>query len=201
MSAMMGNVISYMSMSLDGFVAGPDDEVDRLHAWGTAGDTELKVPGSEDAVFRVAPASAALLRETLPGFGAVIVGRRTFDLSGAWGGDPPLGLPHFVVTHRAPAEWTKAGSPFTFVTEGVASAVQQATRTAGEKHVSVAGASISQQLLNAGLLDEIHLDLVPVLLGDGVRLFDKLDARAMGLEIVRVVEGRGVTHLRYRVLK
>jgi dihydrofolate reductase len=151
---------------------------------------------------KVAPATAEFLRETWPAFGAVIVGRRTFDLSGAWGGKPPLGLPHFVVTHRVPAEWTTPGSPFTFVTEGVASAVRQATAAAGdEKNVSVSGASIIQQLVNARLLDEIHIDLVPVLLGQGVRLFDNLNARSMGLEFARVVEGRGVTHLRLRVLR
>jgi len=197
----MGNVVAYMSMSLDGFVAGPNDEVDQLHAWLMGGDTEFTLPGSGDAVLKLAPASAELLRETLPAFGAVIVGRRTFDLSGAWGGDPPLGLPHFVVTHQVPAEWAKEGSPFTFVTDGVASAVQQAKRRAGEKDVSVSGASIIQQLLNARLLDEIHIDQVPVLLGEGVRLFDNLDAGPMGLEIARVVEGSGVTHLRLRVAK
>jgi dihydrofolate reductase len=194
----MGNVVAYMSMSLDGFVAGPNDEVGQLHAWLMGGDTDFALPGS---VLKLAPASAELLRETWPAFGAVIVGRRTFDLSGAWGGDPPLGLPHFVVTHHVPAEWAKEGAPFTFVTDGVASAVQQAKRRAGEKDVSVGGASIIQQLLNARLLDEIHIDQVPVLLGEGVRLFDNLDARPMGLEIARVVAGSGVTHLRFRVVK
>ncbi len=199
----MGNVISYMSMSLDGFVAGPNDEVDELHTWSMGGDTEYKVPGSENEVMKVAPATAKFLRETWPAFGAVIVGRRTFDLSNGWGGKPPLGLPHFVVTHRVPPEWTTPGSSFTFVTEGVASAVKRATEAAGdEKNVSVSGASIIQQFLNARLLDEIHIDLVPVLLGQGVRLFDSLDAaRSMGLQVSRVVEGRGVIHLRFRVLK
>ena len=153
----MGNVISYMSMSLDGFVAGPNDEVDELHTWSMGGDTEYKVPGSENEVMKVAPATAKFLRETWPAFGAVIVGRRTFDLSNGWGGKPPLGLPHFVVTHRVPPEWTTPGSSFTFVTEGVASAVKRATEAAGdEKNVSVSGASIIQQFLNARLLDEIH---------------------------------------------
>ena len=198
----MGNVVAYMSMSLDGFVAGPNDEVQQLHAWCIGGDTEYRVPGSENEVLNVAPATAELLRETWSAFGAVIVGRRTFDLSGAWGGNPPLGLPHVVVTHRVPAEWTTPGSPFTFVTDGVTSAVQRARQAAGdEKNVSVSGASIIQQLLNARLLDEIHIDLVPVLLGQGVRLFDNLDARSMGLDIARVVAGHGVTHLRFRVLR
>lgn len=199
----MGNVIAYMSMSLDGFVAGPNDEIDQVFAWFMGGDTEYRVPGGgEDDVFKVAPASAEMLRETWPGFGSVIVGRRTFDLSNAWGGKPPLGLPHVVVTHHPPAEWVKEGSPFTFVTDGVASAVRRAKQAAGDKDVSMSGASVIQQCLNAGLLDEIHIDLVPVLLGAGVRMLDNLDAaRSRGLEIVRVVEGKGVTHLRFRVLK
>jgi dihydrofolate reductase len=199
----MGNVIAYMSMSLDGFIAGPNDDVDQVFSWSNAGDTEYRPPGgSEEEVFKVAPASADFMRETWPDFGAVIVGRRTFDLSQAWGGKPPLGLPHIVVTHHPPAEWVKDDSPFTFVTDGVASAVQRAKQAAGGKHVTMSGASVIQQCLNTGLLDEIHIDLVPVLLGAGIRMLDNLDAtRPRGLEITRVVEGRGVTHLRFRVLQ
>jgi len=129
----MGNVIAYMSMSLDGFVAGPNDEIDEVFAWMGAGKYEFTTPGSENEVIRVAPATAELLRETWPRFGAVMVGRRTFDLSNAWGGKPPLGLPHVVVTHRVPPEWATPGSPFTFVTDGVAAAVRQARQLAGEK--------------------------------------------------------------------
>lgn len=130
-----------------------------------------------------------------------MTGRRTFDLSGAWGGNPPLGVPHFVVTHHIPEEWVKPGSPFTFVTDGIASAVAQAKRTAGEKDVAISSASTLQQCLQAGLVDEIDIDLVPILLGAGVRLFDNLGPEPIELEQTRLVEGQGVTHLRFRVVK
>jgi dihydrofolate reductase len=135
--------------------------------------------------------------------GASVTGRRTFDIAGGWGGNPPggAGAPYFVVTHTVPQEWVKKGSPFTFVTDGVASAVEKAKRAAGDKNVDVMGASIAQQYIKAGLLDEIQIDLAPVLLGGGVRLFDHLGAEPIELERLRVVEGLDVTHLRFRVVK
>ncbi|KAB2852029.1 MAG: deaminase, partial [Anaerolineae bacterium] len=105
----------------------------------------------------------------------------------------------FIVTHHPPTEWLHDGSPFTFVTDGVESAIRRATKVAGSKHVALSSASILQQALNAGLVDEIHLDLAPLVLGGGVRLFDHLNA-LLELEIMRVVEGKGVTHLTYRVI-
>jgi dihydrofolate reductase len=117
------------------------------------------------------------------------------------GGNPPLGVPTFVVSHTVPQEWVYEGSPFTFVTEGVESAVEQARAVAGDKDVAVGAASIVQQCLRAGLLDEIHLDLVPVLLGDGVRLFEHLGTGPIELESTQVIEGAGVTHLTFRVVK
>ncbi len=107
----------------------------------------------------------------------------------------------FIVTHRIPQEWAHAGSPFTFVTEGVESAIMLAQKAAGDKVVNVGGTTIVQQCLKAGLLDGIHIHLAPVLLGAGIRLFDKLGAEPVGLEIARVVETPQVTHLQYRVLK
>ncbi len=133
--------------------------------------------------------------------GAMVVGRRTFDIANAWQGHPPGGGPCFVVTHAVPNQWVKAGSPFTFVTDGVASAIHQAQQAAGDKYVALGSASIVQQCLQAGLLDEIQVDLVPVLLGDGVRLFDHLGAAPIELERTRVVEAPGVAHLRFRVVK
>jgi dihydrofolate reductase len=112
-----------------------------------------------------------------------------------------LGVPAFVVTHTVPPEWVYDGSPFTFVTDGVESAVAQAKDAAGDKNVGVVAASIAQQCLKAGLLDEIHVDLVPVLLGSGVRLFEHLDAGPIELDRTRVVAAPGVTHLRFRVVK
>ena len=129
-----------------------------------------------------------------------MTGRRAFDLTHGWGGGHPLGVPVFVLTHSVPQEWVHEGSPFTFVTEGLESAVAQAKAVAGDKDVGVIGANLVQQCIRSGLLDEIHLDLVPVLLGNGVRLFDQT-AEPIELESTRVIEGAGVTHLTFRILK
>ena len=195
----MGKVIFNISVSLDGFVESPVDGVARLFRWYFNGDTE--VPFSDDLTFRVSAASAALFRESWPTVGADITGRRNFDVANAWSGKPPLGVPCVVVTHRVPQEWVYEGSPFTFVTEGIESAVAMAQALAGDKHVAISTPSIMQQCLRAGLLDEITLDLVPVLLGEGTKLFDNLPQAGVNLEPLGVVIGDGVTHVRYRVIK
>ena len=204
----MGKVSTGLSMSLDGFIAGTIDGPgsrlgeggERLFAWYSSGDTEYRLPGTE-MVFRVSPQSAELLREAHSKMGAFVTGRRTFDITNGWGGSPPLGVPTFVLTHTVPQEWVYEGSPFTFVTDGIESAVEQAKALAGEKDVAVGAASIVQQCIRAGLLDEIHIDLVPVLLGGGVRLFDHLGTGPIDLESTEVVEGTGVTHLTFRIVK
>ena len=204
----MGKVVLEISMSLDGFVAGPNDGPERplgdggerLFQWYYSGDTAFPLPGTE-MVFKISRASAELLREEWDTIGAMVAGRRMFDIANAWGGNPPGGGPCFVVTHTAPQEWIKDGSPFTFVTDGVESAIRQAKQAAGDKNVAVSSANIAQQCIKAGLLDEIQIDLAPVLLGSGVRLFDHLGTAPIELEIARVVEGSGVTHLKYRVVK
>jgi dihydrofolate reductase len=204
----MGKIRTGHSTSLDGFIAGPNDgpEIpmgeggERLLAWYSGGDTEYRLPGTE-MVFNVSAQSAELLRETRETTGALVTGRRTFDLTGGWGGNHPLDVPVFVVTHAVPQEWDYEGSPFTFVTDGLESAVEQARAVAGDKDVGVIGASLVQQCIRAGLLDEIHIDLVPVLLGDGIRLFDHLGTEPIELESTRVIEGAGVTHLTFRVVK
>ena len=195
----MGKVIFNISVSLDGFVESSVDGVARLFRWYFNGDTE--VPFSDDLTFRVSAASAALFRESWPTVGADITGRRNFDVANAWSGKPPLGVPCVVVTHRVPQEWVYEGSPFTFVTEGIESAVAMAQALAGDKHVAISTPSIMQQCLRAGLLDEITLDLVPVLLGEGTKLFDNLPQAGVNLEPLGVVIGDGVTHVRYRVIK
>ena len=204
----MGKVIYSTSISLDGFVAGPNDSPEnplgdggeRLFAWYSAGDTPYQMPGDVPP-FMISKASAALLDQAQAATGAMLAGRRMFDIANAWQGRPPGGWPCFIVTHAPPREWVKADSPFTFVTDGVESALLQAKAAAGEKDVAVASASIAQQCLNAGLLDEIHLDLAPVLLGGGVRLFDKLSAVPADLERLYTIEAPGVTHLGFRVNK
>jgi dihydrofolate reductase len=205
----MGKVAMGLTMSLDGFIAGPNDGPEhplgeggmRLFDWFAAGDTDYELPGTE-MVFRVSPQSVDVLREAHSRMGAFVTGRRTFEITNGWGGSPPLGVPTFVVTHaEAPQEWVYEGSPFTFVTDGVESAVERAREVAADKYVAVGAASIVQQCLKAGLLDEIHIDLVPILLGEGVRLFDHLGAGPIKLESTQVVEGAGVTHLTFRVVK
>ena len=204
----MGKVTTGLSMSLDGFIAGPNDGPgsplgdggERLFAWYAGGDIEYRLPGTE-MVFMVSTQSAQLLGEAHTNMGAFVTGRRTFDISNGWGGSPPLGIPTFVVTHSVPQKWVYQGSPFTFVTDGVEGAVEQARAVAGDKNVATGAASIAQQCIRAGLLDEIHIDLVPVLLGDGIRLFDHLGAGPIELESTEVIEGAGVTHLTFRVVK
>jgi dihydrofolate reductase len=204
----MRKVSMGLSMSLDGFIAGPNDGPERplgeggerIFAWYSGGDTEYRLPGTE-MVFRISLQSAELLREAHSKMGAFVTGRRTFDITNGWGGSPPLGVPTFVVTHTVPQEWVYEGSPFTFVTDGVESAIEKAREAAGDKDVAVGAASIVQQCIEAGLLDEIHIDLVPVLLGGGVRLFDHLGTEPIELERTRVIEAPGVTHLTFRVVK
>src|SRR5215204_554161 len=184
----------------DGPEAPLGDGGERLLAWYFGGDTEYRLPSTE-MVFKVSPLSAELLRETRRTTGALVTGRRTFELTNGWGGRHPLDVPVFVVTHAVLQEWVSEGSPFTFVTDGLESAIEQAKAVAGEKDVGAIGASLVQQCIRAGLLDEIHVDLVPVLLGDGVRLFDHLGTDPIELESTRMLEGAGVTHLTFRVVK
>ena len=205
----MGKVSVGLSMSLDGFIAGPNDGPgsplgdggERLFAWYSGGDSQYRLPGTE-MVFNISPQSAQLLREAHAKMGAFVTGGRTFDTANGWGGTPPLGVPPFVVTHAVPQEWVYEGSPFTFVTDGVGSAVEQAKAVAGgEEDVAVGAARIAQQCIRAGLLDEVRVDLVPVLLGGGVRLFEHLGSTPIELESRGVVEAPGVTHLTFRVVK
>ncbi len=205
----MGKVTFNMTMSLDGFVAGENDGPnnplgdggDPLFNWYNSGDTEYKMPGG-DWKFKVSAASAAQLERSIKSAGVLITGRKTFDIAGAWGGQHPVDLPVVVLTHRIPQEWvTREGSPFTFVTDGIESAVRQAKAIAGDKNVDVGTASTLQQCLKSGLLDEIHIDIVPVVMGKGVRLFENFGDTPPQLEQIEVVEGQGVTHLKYRVVK
>jgi dihydrofolate reductase len=203
----MGKIVFNMTMSLDGFVAGPNDGPenglgdggDALFNWYFSGDTEISI-SEGTPVLKVSPPSAEVLKEAVRTSGVMVTGRRTFDIAKAWGGHPPI-APCFVVTHTVPQEWVKEGSPFTFVADGVASAIRQARQAAGDKDVVVSTASILQQCLNLGLMDEIYIDVAPLLLGKGVRLFDHLDINPIELECIRVVKAPGVIHLGFRVVK
>ncbi len=195
----MGHVGAGFSMSLDGYIAGPGDDVQRLFAWMFAGDTDMTLSGGDhDFELKLSEDSARHFEELMQSIGAIVSGRRTFDVAGGFGGRHPLGAHVFVVTHNIPAEW--ADSPnFTFVTDGVESAIRQAQAYANGKSVSVGGADIMRQCIQAGLLDELQIDLVPVVLGGGVRLFDQLGP--LELEITGVREDKAVTHLTYRIVK
>jgi len=132
--------------------------------------------------------------------GALVVGRKLFDLTNGWGGNHPMGRPVVVVTHQLPEGWPRDDAPFSFVTDGIEAAVERAKALAGDKVVGVNGGTIASQCLDAGLLDEIWVDLVPVLLGGGTSYFSELRRVPVELEgPISVVEGADVTHLRYRV--
>ncbi len=194
----MARVIADMAMSLDGFVADPSDGVEHLFGWFGNGD--VAVPTADPRwTFHTSEASARHLREAFANVGALVCGRRVFDLAGGWGGNHPTGAPVFVVTHTVPDGWPREDAPLTFVTDGVESALAQAKTVAGDKVVAVATPDIAQQCLNEGLLDGIQVNLVPVLLGEGIRFFDNLAGAPIELEDPRVIEGTGVTHLYYRV--
>lgn len=195
----MGKVTIGISVSLDGFVSGPNDNVEQLFKWYFAGDVEFPVQDGR-MTLKVSKESAKLMEESFSQTGAMVAGRRMFDQAGAWGGHPPF-APCFIVTHHPPQEWIKEGSPFVFVTDGVASAIRQAKAAAGDKIVAVATPTVMQEALKAGLLNEIHIDLVPVLLGSGVRLFEFLGIEPVELETIQVVQAPGVTHLTFRVVK
>lgn len=190
----MGKVASSMSMSLDGFVTGP--EVSTQHRLGVGGDVLHEWMGAQSQD------DQDVLREMVEGAGAIVMGRDSYDLCAydVWGDGGPVGdTPCFVLTHHPPAA---APPVFTFVTDGIKSAIAAAQEVAGDRVVGLHGASVPQQALAAGLLDEIQVHVVPVLLGGGVRLFDLLGAGSVELVRDRVVAGAsGVTHLRYRVAK
>jgi dihydrofolate reductase len=204
----MGKVTSGLTMSLDGFIAGPNDGPEhplgengmRLFDWYGSGDTEYVVP-SGGMTFKVSPQSAEMLFEAFSSIGAIVTGRRTFDITNGWGGRHPLDVPIVVLTHAVPDGWDYEGSPFTFVTDGVESAVRKARELAGEKDVAVGAASLVQQCLRTGLLDEVHVDIVPVLLGGGVRMFDNLGPEHIELERTEIIEAPDVTHMTFRVVK
>jgi dihydrofolate reductase len=194
----VANVIGSLTMSLDGFIAYPDDSVGHLFDWYEAGGTEVRWPGM-GMVSHVAAPSAGYLRESIDGVGAIVVGRRVYDYTGGWGGSHPLGVPLFLVTHQPPETWPTPQAPFTAVPEGVAAAIEQAKAAAGSKAVALAGPSIIQQALNLGLVDELAVDLAPVLLGGGIRFFGELARSPVLLDDPRVIESARVTHLRFRV--
>jgi dihydrofolate reductase len=197
----MGRTLTAASVSLDGYIAGPNETgFQHLFAWYNAG--EIDFPSTHPEIsFRLTATDHRYLQGCVDGVGALVVGRRLFDLTDGWGGTHPFDRPVVVVTHREPEQWVHAhpDAPFTFVTDGLANAINQAHEIAGEKGVGVTAGNLASQCLELGLLDEIWLDLVPVLLGSGVRFFDQLGSARIELDGPDISEGARVTHLRYVV--
>ena len=197
----MSATVLYMSMSLDGFIAGPNEGPDnglgdgghRLHEWAmTGGDVDL------EAIRRSGGVNGQVVDEFMS-TGATVAGRRTFEPAGGWGGDHHDGVPIFILARGEPGidigRW-----PLVTYVDDVTTAMTQAKEAAGDKNVLVHGAATAQLALAAGVLDELELHVVPVLFGQGRRLFEGLAAEQIELERTMMLEGEnGVTHLRYRV--
>jgi dihydrofolate reductase len=198
----MTKIYTGASMSLDGYISGPEESgFDLLFDWYNNGDVVVET-AREDLTMTLTPPSAEYFRHVMETAGALVVGRRLFDITNGWEGRHPIDVPVFVVTHEPPTDWTprEPDPPFTFVTEGVEAAVERAVAVAGEKAVVVNGGTMARQALEAGLIDEIWIDLVPVLLGGGTPMFDQVKTGPVSLEgPISIVEGSSVTHLRYRV--
>ena len=198
----MGKVTTGATMSIDGYIAGPGESgFDLLFQWYGNGDVEI--PSADpDMTFRTSETSAQHLKALMERLGALLVGRHLYDMTNAWGGRHPMDVTTVVLTHRLPEDRPAADENFVFVTEGIEAAVATAKKIAGDKDVGVNGGQMAQQCLNAGLLDEVHVDLVPVLLGGGTPFFSGLATKPVQLDgPTRVVEGNGVTHLTYQVRK
>ena len=194
----MGRVTSEISMSLDGFITDPNASVGtplegndpgRLSDWQFDAKTET---------------DAAIVDEMFASNGALLMGKRMFDVGfEVWGDPPPYGMPVFIVTHEAREPMPmQGGTTYTFVTDGIEAALELARAAAGDKNVSVwGGANIMRQYLMAGLLDEMHIHLAPVLVGGGIRLFEGLDPEGIELRRTSSIETPGATHFRFEVVK
>jgi dihydrofolate reductase len=191
----VGTVVLYSSVSVDGFVADEKDQPGPLFDWLTSGD----VPLDDSGALKVSQASYDYVRPYWDQIGVTIVGRHVFDLTDGWDGKPPSGIAHVVVvTHRGRPEGWDPGAPFHFV-DGVEAAVAKAQELAGERVVEVAAGDVGGQVLAAGLIDEVRMDVVPVVFGSGKRYFGSVDAQHLLADPDVVIQGDRVLHLRYRV--
>ncbi|MFL6114956.1 MAG: dihydrofolate reductase family protein [Catenulispora sp.] len=198
----MSIVTANMSMSLDGFVSHPKDGVGILFGWYNRGDVVTETANHDTWVLKTNAEEAEMLADAKNSIGALVYGRRTFDDADGWGGLHPLGVPVVVLTHDIPQGWPREGSSVHLVTEGgITGALARARELAGDKNIVIGSADLTQQALNAGLLDELTVDVVAALLGEGVRFFDHLTDTPYELEQTSVRPGNGVVHLAYRVIK
>jgi dihydrofolate reductase len=214
----MGDLKLDITMSLDGFVAGPNQTLEeplgasgeRLHEWVYGLATWREHHGKAGGETNV---DDEVLQEQLAGSGAVLMGRRMFsggsgpwaddpNAGGWWGDESPFNVPVFVLTHHPREQLALKGGTFTFVTDGIEAALEQAHAAAGERAVMIAGgADVAQQCLRAGRVDEVQVHIAPLFLGGGVRLFDNLGSEPPSLEVTRVIESPRVTHIKYRVVR
>jgi len=191
-------IIVSAAVSLDGFIADRHDDPGPIFDWYQNGDVAI-APGDPQRFFHVTEPTAEYLSRTWPTIGAVVIGRRLFDIINGWEGRPTAGDAVFVVTHEPPTDWPFPDAPFTFATDGVESAIARAAAFAGDRDVYVTAGDIAGQALAAGLVDEVRMELAPVILGSGVRYFGDYSGEPILLENPEVVQGDRVTHLRYRL--
>jgi dihydrofolate reductase len=193
----MSKVYTGASMSIDGYVAGPNESgFEHLFKWYDNGDIEVRMLDPK-LTAHFTQESADHFRGIMEATGALVVGRKLYDSTNAWGGRHPLDVPTVVLTHDPPAEHTDS---FVFVTEGIEAAVEKAKELAGDKIVGLNSGTIASQALDAGLIDEVWIDLVPVILGAGTPFFSSLATKPVELEgPISVTESKFVTHMRYRV--
>ena len=191
----MGKVVMYASVSVDGFIADENDQPGPLFDWLTSGD----VPLDDSGFLNVSQASFDYIRPYWDEIGATIAGRHVFDITDGWDGTPPGGIDHVVVvTHRPPPAGWDPEAPFHFV-DGVEAAVAKARELAGDRTVEVAAGDVGGQVLAAGLIDEVRMDVVPAVLGSGKRYFGSVDAQHLLEDPDTVIQGNRVLHLRHRV--
>jgi dihydrofolate reductase len=198
----MSKVYTGASMSLDGYVSGPNETgFEHLFKWYGSGDVEVPT-ADPNMTMRMTPEHAEHWRTVTGMTGAIVVGRKLFDYTNGWGGKHPLGVPVVVLTHTVPDGWEREGEWFTFVSDGIEAAIEKARELAGDKGVGLNSGMIASQALDAGLIDEVWIDLVPVLLGGGTPFFEGLQGAPFTLEGPLAVSGDAdVTHLRYRVVR
>ncbi len=202
----MPKVVVDLSMSLDGFIAGPGDGRElplgrrggeHIFDWYFSGDTPY-----EGTMFRPQGANRQVVAQMYQRAGAMLTGRRTYDIANGWGGTHPVNaIPVVILTHHPPTSVPQGKSKLVFVTDGIEPAIAQAKALAKDKQVGVAGASVAQQALRAGLIDEIFLHVAPILLGDGVRLFEHLGDQAIRLRKISSLDAEDMSHIRFEVLR